>query len=311
MDKNGKLKYCSARDADCAVAEGVFVVNKYYYASAIVRHANPGYEVELRTTRDADAAQRVFDEPATKTDSMPFPLVSAGGVHVGSKLNGVVDLLSISYKAGGGVELDEFDAVELAKFRDEIVPETQPGLQFYCMFDLKRGAHAYDNIRLLRANMLDAGARFVDSAIALRRAALNSETFVPFELPSTTTTRTYDLDFGGKRYESGSLVFTFKGDISQSCTLKCKINDVEALTGLEPVVGTGAIKCKPTLERYHIISLTWRRNHHRSVEQVCVGRACERQQRAKVERIAAVVQDNDRRLDDYAGSAGRRCRRRF
>ena len=243
VDKNGKVKYCSMRDADCAEAAATFVVGKWYYASAIVRHASPGYEVELRVTLDAALDGRKFETPVTKSDSMPFPLLTSGGVRVGSKFNGKVDLLSIAHKKGGGVALDEFDAVELAKFRDEVVPETQPGLEFYCMFDLKRGAHAYDNIRLLRANMLDAGARFVDSEIALRRAALNSEEFVPFDLPSSTKTRVYPLDFDGKKYESGALAFVYNSDISQSCKISCKINGVEALTGLEPIVGAGIVKC--------------------------------------------------------------------
>eukprot|EP01108_Squamamoeba_japonica_P010170 TRINITY_DN981_c0_g1_i1.p2 TRINITY_DN981_c0_g1~~TRINITY_DN981_c0_g1_i1.p2 ORF type:complete len:598 (-),score=427.14 TRINITY_DN981_c0_g1_i1:62-1855(-) len=112
------------------------------------------------------------------------------------------------------------------------------------MFDLKRGAHLYDNVRLLRAKISDVGGRFVDSDIQLRRAALNSEVHVAFALKGSGSVRArdYALDFAGKRYASGRLAFAFKQvGAAALCTVRAELNGVEALGALDPLTGAGAV----------------------------------------------------------------------
>jgi hypothetical protein len=135
------------------------------------------------------------------------------GVRLGQKFAGRFDLLSISHKAAGAGLALEFDESELVQLRDEIVSPTMPGLEFYCMFDLRRGAHLYDNVRLLRAKVSDVGGRFVDSEIKLSKAAVVSEIHVSFVLKgsdmATMRPREYAFDFDGKRYMSGRLSADF------------------------------------------------------------------------------------------------------
>ena len=184
IDKNGAVSYCGARDNECAQTDFALPTGQWHYASIIVRHASPGHEFELRLAVSAGAQNadaRQFTEPITTLSSMALAPLTELGVRLGQQFNGRIDLLSIAHKVQSATVAAEFDATELTQFRDEIVPNTQPGLQFYCMFDLKRGAHLYDNVRLLRAPLGPSGALSL-AAIALLFAHKHTRTQVDLSI---------------------------------------------------------------------------------------------------------------------------------
>ena len=172
VDKNGAVSYCGARDSNCAKAAATVGVEQWSFASAVVQHNSRGFEIFLRVAVNAaeqEPAQRQWSGAvAPQEASEPFKLLDELGVRLGEKLAGRIDLLSISHKPADSTVEARFDEKELVQLRDEIVPTLQPGLVFYCMFDLKRGAHLYDNVNLLRAKLSDVGGRFVDSEIKLQ-----------------------------------------------------------------------------------------------------------------------------------------------
>lgn len=243
----GQLQYCAARDTSCLTVPTAVAVNEWMYVSAVVRFASPGYEMFVRLAKlgTPPAARSWLGATLVGQSPEAFIPVPELGVRLGHKFAGRFDLLSISHKAAGAGLALEFDESELVQLRDEIVPPTMPGLEFYCMFDLRRGAHLYDNVRLLHAKVSDVGGRFVDSEIKLSKAAVVSEIHVSFVLKgsdqATMRPREYALDFDGKRYMSGRLSADFNEAAATLCKLSCTVNGVEVLGSLAPVTGKGAV----------------------------------------------------------------------
>ncbi len=245
LGADGALSFCGGRDSSCVAVPGALALGQWTYVSVVVRFAGIGYEVFVRRAAlgAAGAKRQWSGAPVTAAATEPFVPVGESGVRLGHRFAGRLDLLAISHKPANAGLAAEFDDAELAQLRDEIVPPTQPGLEFYCMFDLRRGAHLYDNVRLLRAKISDVGGRFVDSEIKLQQAALVSEIHVAFVLKGSDAPRSrdYAVDFAGKRYLSGLLSADFSEPSATLCKLSAAVNGVEVLGALAPVTGKGAL----------------------------------------------------------------------
>lgn len=141
IDKNAALKYCSERDGDCVEWRKPITTGKWYFASVVLRHAAPGYELHMRLSTDAESLPHAWDgAPVDKVSSDTFTLVVKSGVALGAKFNGPfvtrgcdcfycssscvanyfagrIDLLSLSFKKRSAASDGDFSEGEIVQVR--------------------------------------------------------------------------------------------------------------------------------------------------------------------------------------------------
>jgi hypothetical protein len=157
LNSVGKLLYCSAKENDCVLRdqEGLSL-NEYHFLCASIRFTGASWEVNIDQYTQGAWLPSFYKSMDGQFQSHDL------GVSIGDFLSADIDLLSIS-----GKKLSGFDEADRNKFRTELVPRSQIGLEFALWFDLKRGNNLYDEKQLANGNFKNVNGSLVQSNIAL------------------------------------------------------------------------------------------------------------------------------------------------